>query len=99
MQPRNLDPDDPQVRTAVFGREVEDFLSSPIGDYLIKRAEKALAVSIEQLKTADVDTTHTIIRLQERIRLLENFEGWLGAAVEDGHMAIKALDGEEEVDG
>lgn len=99
MQPRNLDPEDPQVRTAVFGKEVEDFLATAVGDYLIKKAEKALGVALEQLKTVDAGTTLTIIRLQERIRLLESFEGWLGAAVEDGHMAIRALDGEGEVDG
>jgi hypothetical protein len=99
VRERQLDPDNPLVRTAVFGKEVEEFLASPIGDYLIKSAEKELATAIEQLKKIAPDKPIQIVALQTKIELLEHFESWLGAAVESGHVAIRALDGEDEIDG
>jgi len=94
----NLDPNDPQVRTAVFGQQVQDFLASPIGDYLIKRAEHRLALAIDELKTIDPTKVQAVMALQKEIGLLEGFEAWLGDAVQDGLTAIAALDAEEDAD-
>lgn len=95
MKAANLDPEDPQVRAAVFGEKVQEFLRGEIGTFLIRRAEAQLEDAVEALKHLDARVPETIIRVQERIKLLENFEGWLGDAVQEGLTAIAIIDGEE----
>lgn len=96
MKAVNLDPEDPQVRVAVFGERVQEFLRSEIGAFLLRKAEADLANQIDELKRANVGNSNHIIRLQVRIELLEKFEGWLGDAVQEGLTAIAIIDGEGE---
>jgi hypothetical protein len=98
MRPANLDPNDPAVRTAVFGQEVQDFLHSPIGDFLLKRAEAKLEQAISKLKKINPEDATGIITLQNEIELLEAFESWLGDAVVEGLTAIAVLEGEEDAE-
>lgn len=98
MKPANLDPNDPTVRSAVFGQEVQDFLHSPIGDFLLKRAETQLETAIGALKVCDPENGSAIMKLQQRIRLLEEFESWLGDAVVEGLTAIQIIEGEEDAE-
>lgn len=98
MRAANLDPNDPLVRSAVFGEQVQEFLRSPVGDYLVKRAEAGLAAALGQLKTVSASETVRIIALQQEIQFLERFEGWLGDAVQSGLTAIAVIDGEENID-
>jgi hypothetical protein len=93
-RPLGLDPEDPLVRQAVFGQEVQDFLRTPIGDFLIKRAETQLAQAIEKLKTVPPELSGSIAKLQVEIQFLERFEGWLGEAVQAGLTAVAIIDGE-----
>lgn len=92
----DLDPDDPRVKTAVFGKQVEDWLHTEVARFVIERAEGLLEQAIEELKGADPANATGIIRLQERIRMLEAFELWLMGAVQDGHTAIEQIDSQEE---
>lgn len=94
MKAVGLDPEDPLVRTAVFGVEVQDFLRSPIGDFLLKRAEDRLAVVLSVLKKQDPAEPTKIVLLQAEIRHLEMFEGWLAEAVQAGITAVAIIDGE-----
>lgn len=96
MQPRELDPEDPRVQEAVFGKEVENFLHSPIGDYLLSKARNEAETATEQLKTVEPTLTDKIRELQSTIRRAESIMGWLGDAVANGHRAISLIDGEEE---
>lgn len=96
MKAANLDPEDPQVRAAVFGEQVQEFLRSDVGRFLIGRAEKELAHQMSLLKLVDPRVPEQIIRLQVRIEQLEKFEGWLADAVQEGLTAISIIDGEEE---
>lgn len=89
-----LDPEDPLVRTAVFGVEVQDFLRGPIGDFLLKRAEQRLDLLIGKLKNEDPSSSSKILALQAEIRHLEMFEGWLAEAVQAGLTAVAIIDGE-----
>jgi hypothetical protein len=93
-RPLGLDPEDPLVKQAVFGVEVQDFLRSPIGDFLLKRAENRLEVLIGQLKKQDPSESSKILALQAEIRHLEMFEGWLAEAVQAGITAVAIIDGE-----
>lgn len=95
MRQLGLDPEDPLVRTAVFGVEVQEFLKGPIGDFLIKRAESRLAALMEQLKKLDPHTqAGAMAKAQAEIAHLEKFEGWLAEAVQAGLTATAIIDGE-----
>ena len=50
-----LDPQDPRVEWATFGRMVEDFVKGPIGGYLIKKAQAQTDEAVEKLKVAPPD--------------------------------------------
>jgi len=90
-----IDPDDPLVRTAVFGKMVEDFLQSEIGAYLLQRALDQEETATRELvaNAAFWDVEH-IVECQGRIRMAENFRQWLAEAMDAGDQAIKL--GQEE---
>lgn len=92
MRQLGLDPEDPLVRQAVFGVEVQEFLRGPIGAFLLKRAEDRLSVLLGKLK--QVREMAKVTELQCEIRFLEKFEGWLAEAVQEGLTATQIIDGE-----
>jgi hypothetical protein len=94
QRPLGLDPENPLVLTAVFGVEMQEFLRSPIGDFLLKRAETRLQSLLHDLKTMDATQSLKIAGLQAEIRHLEAFEGWLAEAVQAGLTAVAIIDGE-----
>lgn len=95
MRQLGLDPEDPLVRTAVFGVEVQEFLRGPIGSYLIKSAETRLAELMDRLRKLDPYKQQSeILSAQAEIRHLEKFEGWLAEAVQAGLTATAIIDGE-----
>ena len=92
MRERDLDPNDENVETARFGREVELFLDSNVGAFMLERARH---VSTEATQTL-ISTAHTIDRdqirdLQQLIAFGSSFESWLTEAVESGHAALELL--------
>ena len=74
----------PQEREVAFGLEVEGFLSSSIGRYLIQRAEESVEAAVEELKRADPEKPAGIRALQHQISIAENFQYWLAEAVQAG---------------
>ena len=84
-----LDPNDPTVRQAVFGRQVEDFLSTEIGQFLLQRAVTQEEEAIEELIEAEPGQDQTEIR--SRIRMARQFRSWLGEAVQAGLEAMELL--------
>lgn len=95
MRQLGLDPEDPLVRTAVFGVDVQEFLRGPVGTYLLNQAETRLAELMDRLKKVS-PVTHSgdILAIQAEIRFLEKFEGWLAEAVQAGLTATAIIDGE-----
>lgn len=92
MRERDLDPNDERVELARFGREVELFLDSPIGLFMMQRACTVSAEAAEKL----IATAHTLDRdgirdLQQLVAFGKSFENWLTEAVEQGHAAIELL--------
>lgn len=92
MRERELDPNDERVELARFGRQVEHFLDSEIGQFMLQRAE----ATSEDATTELVKTAHTLDRdkirdLQTLIAFGDSFKGWLIEAVQQGHAAIELL--------
>ena len=72
------------VKQRVFlGADVENFLKSSVGIYLIKRAEEMVENATESLKTADAENPKTIRTLQHAVAIGESIQYWLGEAVND----------------
>lgn len=79
------------METAGFGIEVEAFLNSPIGRYLVRRAHQEVDEAVEGLKKADPTDVRRITELQNLIHRAESFDSWLAEAVQEGWAAEQAL--------
>ena len=86
-----IDPDDPKVGWAVFGKQVEDFLRSDIGDYLLQCAKRKELLAVEQLKRVSPWRRRRIQELQNEIRVAGDFQAWLGDAIAEGAEALEQL--------
>jgi siroheme synthase len=92
-----LDPDDKLVRWATFGKQVEQFLESEIGDYLVKRAEAEIDDAVMRLKKANPVDIDRVRSIQNEIQVAESVITWLGDAIAQGQAAIETLKGEDDV--
>lgn len=84
------------MATAVFGKQVELFWDSDIGQYLLERTLTEYNSAIEELTTCDPTNTAKIITLQSKAIRAEQFRGWLSQAIEDGLRAKRLLEGLDE---
>jgi hypothetical protein len=82
------------LERAGFGKEVELFWGSGIGQYLRNRAQECYSEAIESLKTVDATDTRAVMKAQNEARVAEMFEQWLSQAVLDGLKALELLEGE-----
>lgn len=93
-----LNPKDPLVEWATFGREVQLFLQSPIGDFLLKRSEEEISEAVLELKKVHSWRRRRIQELQNTIKVAEKFQFWLADAIAAGNQAEEQLL-EEHADG
>ena len=77
---------------ANFGDEVDQFLKSQVGMYLLGRAERDAAEAMLLLKDCDPNDWKTVQKLQNSIKLAENVEDWLKEAVAAGLDALQILE-------
>lgn len=87
----SLDPDDPKVRWATFGKQVEFFLQSDIGSYLVKRAKEEGDEALEELKKVDAFDGNKVSTLQLKARVADAVIVWLGDAIAAGESATEQL--------
>lgn len=96
MRAADLDPENPTVRAAVFGVQVQEFLQGSIGSFLISKAELRLQALVVKLKRHPAHDSMAIAILQAEIKHLELFESWLGDAVQSGLMAQAELEADQD---
>ena len=82
------------LERAGFGREVELFWGSGVGQYLRTRAQECYTEAIQTLKSVDPTDPRAVMKAQNDVRVAEMFEQWLTEAVTDGLKALELLDGE-----
>lgn len=87
----SLDPEDPKVRWATFGKQVEFFLQSDIGSYLVKRAKQEGDEALEELKKVDAFDGNKVSTLQLKARVADAVIVWLGDAIAAGESATEQL--------
>jgi hypothetical protein len=97
-QPLGLDPEDPLVKQAVFGVQMEDWLKGPIGSYVMNRVRQRLSALESQLKTIDPQKVMEVAKLQVEIKHWESFAGWIGDAIQMGYEAEATIDGERDAE-
>ena len=83
--------DNPKLRAAVFGRQVEIFLESDIGQYLLQCAQIDVEKALEKLKRVNPRDVEAVQNLQNDIRVAESIVGWLSDAINSGKQATEAL--------
>ena len=86
--------DSPQntlVKSIDFGFQVEAFLQSDIGSYLIARAEAQVEDAVEELKAADPFAPKVIAKIQHEIKVAEAIQYWLADAIQSGINAQQQL--------
>jgi Na+/glutamate symporter len=92
-----LDPADPRIEWATFGRVVEDFIKSPVGEFLVKKAQEQSDKAVEKLKTVSPEDPTAIRAIQTDIQVAESIIQWLCEAIHEGQMALEHL--KEDNDG
>lgn len=75
--------------------QVEEFLQSDIGRYLVSRAEKEIEIACEVLKRIDPEDPAKIREQQHIIHVAESIQYWLADAIQAGHNAAEAAIKEE----
>lgn len=80
------------IEKAVFGKEIEFFLASRIGQYIIKRADNYADEAMELLKKVDPKDESKIRELQNRIWIAESIQQWLADALTDGYQALTIIE-------
>ena len=74
-----------------FGIEVESFLNSKVGQYLIKRADADIADALEKMKEINPGDERAIRGLQTDIKRAESVQYWMAEAIQEGLNAEKLI--------
>jgi len=88
--------EDPLMETAIFGKEVQEFLSTNVGKFLVQRAEKEAEDATQALKRVFPLRWRRITELQNRIYRAESIQAWIGEAIMDGIQAERTITGEDD---
>lgn len=81
---------------AVLGEQVEQFMNSDIGRYLLQHAMSEEQRGIEELKSLDCNDVIAMRRAQNRAWRGENFRIWLEEAIAAGLKARMILEDRED---
>ena len=83
--------EDEDFRMARFGIEVEAFLESEIGKFIVEMAENKKRVAIEELKSIDVTNVSELTRIKNDIAIPDMVVGWLKEAIQAGGLAEQQI--------
>ena len=76
---------DEAFEVAKFGIEVERFLSTPIGKYLVERAEREGDEAIKAMKQVDPSNESEVRKVQDGLTIPDKVVSWLAEAIGEGH--------------
>ncbi len=74
-----------------FGFQVQAFIDSEIGKFLIARAEAQITEAAELLKRVNPENPTQIRALQHTINVAEDVQYWLAEAIQAGYAAQDEL--------
>ena len=90
----DLTPEEQQlvVQQAILGKQIEEFFSSDVGKYLLRRADIDREDALLELARCDPEDAKAIRGLQNKVLVSEKVRGWLEQAVLRGLQAIEIID-------
>ena len=80
------------VEVAVFGAQVQQFLDSQIGKFLVHKANLDRTQALEDLVNVDPHDFKKVQDAQNRVHRAESIQVWLEDCVNKGLQAINVLD-------
>jgi hypothetical protein len=80
------------IQRAVFGKEVEQFMNSSIGRYMLARAAEEKAVANADFLKVNCGDTIAVQAIQNRAVVADSIVGWLKDAVGDGLRALNIIE-------
>ncbi|MBA0086145.1 MAG: hypothetical protein HRJ53_14250 [Acidobacteria bacterium Pan2503] len=90
---------DALLELAVFGREVDHFLSTPVGLYLNQKITEEVNRAMNALRTVDPASAGAVAAAQARALVYSDIANWLRQAIAAGLQAETVLqepdDGEQ----
>lgn len=90
-----MDMSDPRIPDAQFGKQLEMWLETDIGRYMVKRAEDEIERAVEEMKTTNPHDVRLMVEAQNKVKVAEFVLSWLGDAIREGHSALESLKSEE----
>jgi len=78
---------------AVFGRQVEEFLCSDMGKFLLAKAEKDWEKAVLALRDCPVEE---LLKHQADMKRAESIRFWLATAVDEGLRALNLIQENED---
>jgi uncharacterized metal-binding protein len=83
------------VNTAVFGKEVEIFLNTNLGVYLVQCADGEIEKGVDALRSVEPGDAEAVRKAQNQVRIGEMFKQWVEDAVRAGLQAQTILEDRE----
>lgn len=80
------------IRRAVFGEQVQQFISSQIGQYLLARAQEDKVNAQAKFLEVDPSNVEAVRSIQNDILMSNKFAIWLQDAVGDGLRALGIIE-------
>lgn len=80
-----------RLRIVALGISAENFVGSPLGRYIVLRAEKEREAALEELVAADPHATTVVQNLQNRVRVIDMVQQWIADAIVEGQAQERAL--------
>lgn len=87
----HLDPEDENVKAASLGKMAEDFLSGPIGEYLVARAKEEIDEGLRALRTVNPNDADKVRAAQNAVAVPERSLAWIGQIIDRGQAAMQIL--------
>ena len=85
----------PILQQIDLGFQVEAFLQSDLGRYLVQRAEAQVEEAVELLKRCSPEDSAHIRAIQQTIQVAESIQYWLAEAIQSGLNAQQQLHDQE----
>ena len=83
--------DDELLSMARMGIDAESFMRTPLGKFLLKKADDEIAAATEELIDAAPDDVKVATEIRNRIHVARMFKVWMSDAITIGHSAHDQL--------
>lgn len=84
------------LEVAAFGRAVDEFWGSRMGQYLLEKSLQEYNSALEEFKRCDPTDSAKITKIQGRMWRAESFKDWLSESITAGIKALDILQGNDE---